>query len=97
MMLIKRWLIVVGLWIAGLGGWRPCAKIHLAGDDLLQLARKVCEEVEMRFPQYSGELKRREAQRMLLNILPTALAREVNFLIELALQPGEPEPAGTGA
>ena len=72
------------IWLATRLGWQ-CAQPHLPSDSHLALAIQVCVQVEERFPEAPSEVKRREALRMLLNLLPGARGRDLNLLIELAL------------
>lgn len=83
---IKAWVVRVGLWLATWGGWRPCALPHLPGDPLLESARALVADVDTRFAGTSGDFKRREALRVLMNQQPTAPTRDLSLLIELALQ-----------
>lgn len=88
----KRLAVRVGLWLAQWGGWReaaptpPCALAHLPNDDQVELVRALLADIRERFMDVSGDYKRREALRVLLNIRPQAKERDLNLLIELALQ-----------
>lgn len=83
---MKNLLIRCGLWLAKLGGWAPCALPHLPSDDQVELAAKICADVQQRFTEAPGEYKRREALRVLMNLRPEAATKDLNLLIELALQ-----------
>jgi hypothetical protein len=83
---IKALAVRLGLWLAAWGGWKPCELPHLPTDPLLDAARALVTDLEARFPETSGDFKRREAMRVLLNTQPTATARDLSLLIELALQ-----------
>lgn len=87
---MRRLLRCVGLWLAQLGGYAApvCAKPHLPEEDDIDAARRIVADVEMRFPTWPGPLKSREALRALLNVYPTSATRDLNLLIELALQGG---------
>lgn len=83
--------IAFGLWIARVCGWTPPPRALplLLDGSQVDLARAAVREVARCHPDTPGPLKAREAQRMLLNTLPSRRVRDLNFLIELALQ-GEP-------
>lgn len=83
---LKALLITVGLWLAQRGGWTPCAVPHLPSDDHVALAKAVVADVQARFGHTSGEFRRREALRVLLNLRPEAATRDLNLLIEVALR-----------
>lgn len=83
---MKSLLIRMGLWLARLGGWRPCALPHLPEDSQVDLARQIVRDVEQRFADAPGAFKAREALRVLLNLRPEAKTKDLNLLIELALQ-----------
>jgi hypothetical protein len=83
---LKRLCVAVGLFIARLGGWTPCALPHLPADEMVDQARVIVRDIETRFPQMPGTLKAREALRCLLNLHPNTAMRDLNLLIELALQ-----------
>jgi hypothetical protein len=84
---MRNLLIRFGLFIARKAGWSesPCSLEHLPSPDLLNHVKMVVADVETRFSQTSGDYKRREALRVLLNQFnkPT---RDLNLLIELALR-----------
>jgi hypothetical protein len=89
MITLRKWLVTFGLWLAGLGGWTPtppCALSHLPVDEEVELARQIVADVERRFSTAPGAFKAREARRVLLNLRPDAATKDLNLLIELALQ-----------
>jgi hypothetical protein len=89
MMTIRLWLVQVGLWLAGLGGWTPtpaCTQPHLPSDEQVAMVKTIVADVAARFTDHSGAFKAREALRVLLNLRPEAKTRDLNLLIELALQ-----------
>ena len=79
-----------GLWIAQMSGWTPppmiSAPSHLLDGPQVELAISVVQEVQRAMRDAPGPVKAREALRMLLNAFPQAKTRDLNFLIELALQ-----------
>jgi len=81
MRVVKRWLVGVGLWLARLGGGRPWPD-----DAQIALTRQIVADIEQRFPEAPGPVKAREALRVLLNLRPAAKVKDLNLLIELALQ-----------
>lgn len=86
---IKARCLVVGLWLARIGGWTPappCALPHLPPDSQVDLAKQIVADIDARFPEWPGPLKAREALRVLWNLRPQAHTRDLNLLIELALQ-----------
>jgi hypothetical protein len=87
--MMKRLLVRFGLWVASLGGWTPCRRPHLPADDQVEMARAIVRDIQQRFPDTPGPVKAREALRVLLNLRQGASSRDLNLLIELALQ----EPA----
>lgn len=83
---IRYALVVVGLWLARLGGWTPdppCALPHLTSDyaDTARLAVREAEKLGG-----SGEYRRREALRVMLNLNPGARERDLAMAIELAVR-----------
>lgn len=85
---VKRWAVLVGVWLATWGGWTPapCSRAHLPADEALELVCAVVRDIAARFPEAPGPVKAREALRVLLNVLPAMRTRDLNLLIELALQ-----------
>lgn len=91
MQMLRNLGIALGLWLARLCGWnpvQPCRRPHLPDDALITVAMGVITEVERAKAGEPGPVKAREALRMLLNILPERSTRDLNLLIELALQRG---------
>ena len=64
----------------------PCTLPHLPADEQVELARRIVQDIAIRFPEAPGPVKAREALRVLLNLRPDARERDLNLLIELALQ-----------
>ena len=85
---LRRLLVAVGLWVARRGGWTPIPPppCSLPPADQVALAVDICRDVAARFADASGEARRREAQRVLMNCLPGLAARDRNLLLELGLQ-----------
>lgn len=83
--------IAFGLRLARIAGWTPpiCARPHLPDGTQVELARAAIREVARCHPLEPGPVKARDALRMLQNQIPDARTRDLNLLIELALQ-GEP-------
>jgi hypothetical protein len=83
-----KMLVKFGLWTARLGGWKQprCTRPHLPEDDQVEMVKTICEDVRNRYTDAPGDIKRREVLRVLLNLRPTARERDLNLLIELALQ-----------
>lgn len=84
---LKALLVLVGLWLARLGGWTPpgpCTRAHVP--EPLDDVQFVVNEVEAKLQGQPGEIKRREALRMLLNVQPGKSIKDLNFMIEQALQ-----------
>ncbi len=86
---MKTWLIRVGLWLAGLGGWTPpvCARTHAPDTPLLATAQRLVAWAEETCPGTSGEHKRHQVYARMLRVHPAASRRDVALAIELALQP----------
>ena len=86
--IVRIMLVAVGLRIACWGGWRPavCIRPHLPVDSQVDLVREIVADIDQRFPHMPGPLKAREALRVLLNVRPDARVKDLNLLIELALQ-----------
>ncbi len=88
-MSIRLYVIAFGLWIARVAGWvqpPPCSRPHLPDDSQVELARQIVQDINARFEHSPGPVKAREALRCLMNIRPEASVRDLNLLIELALQ-----------
>jgi hypothetical protein len=86
MIALRLLIIRFGLWVARLGGWLPCQLSHLPEDELLTTSVAITQQVEEKLQDAPSDVKRREALRMLLNVYPSRKTRDLNFLIELALQ-----------
>lgn len=92
---VRVWLVRIGLWLAKVGGWAPvpippppppCPLLHLPADSQVELVRAIVQDITERYPESPGPVKAREALRVLLNVRPGARERDLNLLIELALQ-----------
>lgn len=85
---VRRQFVRLGLWLAALGGWTVpvCQRPHVPDEAEVAHARVVVADVQQRFADTSGEYRRREALRVLLNHYPQARERDLNLLIEVALQ-----------
>jgi len=83
MKMIRRVIVVLGLGIARLAGWRP---IPLVAPGLLVSARMFVEHIEKGFAGQSGEFKRAQALRALLNRHPEAKECDAALAIELAVR-----------
>jgi len=84
----RRWLIALGLWIARCAGWEDYTDVlvrHLPPADLLEAAIRITAQLARR-PGASGEFKRHEALRALLNMFPDARERDCALAIELAIR-----------
>ena len=87
---LQRLVCQFGLWIARMSGWTPppppCARPHLPDDPQVELARVCVREVQRALPEAPGPVKAREGLRMLQNHFPQGKTRDLNYLLELALQ-----------
>lgn len=79
-------LVRFGLWLASLGGWAPCQRSHIPEHATIDYARAVTQAIDDTMSTSAPEVKRREALRVLLNYYPQHRERDLNLLIELALQ-----------
>lgn len=89
MQTIHNFIVRFGLWLARYGGWKPeppCLLPHLPLDPQIDIVRGIVKDINIRYPGNPGPLKSREALRVLLNLWPNARERDLNLLIELALQ-----------
>lgn len=77
------WLSRLGLRLAERSGWRADNQVD---DDLFGDAIRVVRMVERSFPEASGEFRRRDALRVLLNRFPAARERDLALAIEMAVQ-----------
>ena len=86
-----RYLVRFGLWLARWGGWAemppapPCSRPHLPDMAYLDTARLVYHEIERQHFK-SGETKRHNALRALLNRHPEARERDLALALELVIQ-----------
>ena len=83
---LRAWLVIVGLWLARLGGWAPPTFTEMVSSELLASARMFIPHVRARFRGESGEFKRAQVLRGLLNRHPGALERDCALAIEIALR-----------
>jgi hypothetical protein len=86
---LQRHLIVFGLWLARLGGWTvpvcpPCPRAHIP--DVPFDVIRIVSEVEAKHAHQPGVIKSREALRVLLGLYPHQPVRNLNYLIEAAVQ-----------
>lgn len=81
-------LVRFGLWLAGLGGWTVtvCARAHAPESALVDHAKAIVADLDVRYVDAPNEIKRREALRILLNLYAGTKERDLNFAIEAALQ-----------
>lgn len=63
-----------------------CPRVHLDETVILEDARWAIRDVDGRHRDTSGEFRRRETLRMLLNRHPAARERDLAFAIEAAIQ-----------
>lgn len=82
---IRAQLVAWGLWLAGKGGWQlppppPCA---LPPAEQVRVATDVCRDIDRRHRDGSGVGRRREAERVLMNLYPGMDASDRNFLLEI--------------
>jgi hypothetical protein len=86
MTMIRRVIVAFGLGIARLGGWVPPRLEDLASAELASSARMFVEHVQQGFAGQSGEFKRSQCLRALLNRHPEATERDCALSIELAVR-----------
>jgi hypothetical protein len=87
--MITQWLVRMGLWLAKKGGWTPdpCARAHAdVKTDVYESAQLLMDQVDAGFPYASGEFKRREVIRAMMNRHPSLRTRELALTLELAFQ-----------
>ena len=84
---MKKLLIRLGLWIACLGGWETpvCSRTHLEKSTYTRAACIFVKQMEQKAPATSGESKRHQVLRAMLNSFPAAREREVGRAIEEAI------------
>lgn len=78
---LKRWCVVVGLWLCRLGGFVPYEAPAL---DVLESARIFVAQANPLGG--SGEYRRNQALRALMNRHPEARERDLCLAIELAVR-----------
>lgn len=81
--MLKRTLVKFGLWLARLGGWTP----YNAGlsNELIESAKLMIAQAG-HIAEVSGEYKRREVLRSLINRHPDIPERKLNLAIEQVLE-----------
>lgn len=87
--LMKQLMVRFGLWLAQRGGWTPevCSRVHADTDsELFKSACKFRDQIENSFAGASGEFKRNQALRAMLNSHPQASERDCALAIELAVR-----------
>jgi len=78
---LKHLLVVIGLWIARLGGWKPPSHA------LLTLIEPIVTELERKSaPGTSGAYKRHMALALAHKKYPKLSTRELNMAIEIVVQ-----------
>lgn len=86
--MIKKWLVIIGLWLAQKGGWeahKDCVIPHFTqSPTIIEDAKMFINQVDKGFPETSGEFKRREVYRALMNRFPGEKHRILALAIELA-------------
>ena len=86
---LRAWLVILGLWLARLGGWeppRPAPVTDLVAPELVASARMFVAHVEEHFRGQSGEFKRAQVLRGLLNRHPGAKERDCALAIEVGVR-----------
>ena len=81
--MFKRFLVRFGLWLARKGGYD--AHNQGVASDIIDSAKLISEQAEA-MKGVSGEYKRREVLRSLMNRHPDANERDLNLAIELVLK-----------
>lgn len=81
--MFKRFLVRFGLWLARKGGYG--ADNQGVESDIIDSARLITAQAES-MKGVSGEYKRREVLRSLMNRHPEAKERDLNLAIELVLK-----------
>lgn len=89
---MKRLLVVFGLWLARLGGWRAdaCPRPHVPAvpfDGIVGIVK----DVEVTFSDHGSEAKRHQALALCKKRYPEARERDLAFGIELAVRHETPE------
>jgi hypothetical protein len=82
---LKRWCVVVGLWLARLGGVESIT-VPRTMLPLIPAARLMCAAVEAAVdPSTGGEYKRHQVYALMLKRYPEARKGHIALAIELAL------------
>ena len=89
--MMRRWLVHIGLWLARLGGWEPPAPVPFGHSETLGLDPALIASTHLMTEQTgkmggSGEYRRREALRALMNRHPEAKERDIAFAIEAVIR-----------
>jgi hypothetical protein len=88
--MFKRWLVVVGLWLARQGGWVEAQHVVYipatipVSDALIASAKEMVVQTE-KMPG-GGEFKRREALRAMMNRHPDLPVKDLALAIEYAVR-----------
>ncbi len=78
------------LWLLNLLGWKPVQDVPIwENTELFKHAEFAVKQVEEKFPHTSGEFKRAQALRMLLNIT-NAAERDCALTLEMAVRKCHP-------
>lgn len=90
---LRGYLVVVGLWLARLGGWQETERLieklvdrFPINDEILVSARMLVAHVEKNFAGHSGEFKRSQVLRALMNRHPGVAERDLSLHIEAAVR-----------
>lgn len=78
---MKRWLVIIGLWVAKLGGYSRA----MVPDYVTATARKRVKEQNRRWQDRDGEAKRAAVYRSLVNEYPAVPKRILSLAIEEAV------------
>lgn len=86
--MIKRWMVVIGLWLARKGGWEEVQPLPLLPVPLDQaiFASAQLLVAQAEGMKVSGEYRRREVLRGLMNRHPDATVKDLALAIELAVR-----------
>mgnify|MGYP001609679325 CR=1 FL=1 len=82
---VRVWLVRMGLWVAGIGGWVQRSD-DLVPPDLFASAKMLAAQVQQQFGGQSGEFKRAQVMRALINRHPHARHADCGLAIELAVR-----------
>ncbi len=83
---IRQAIVAFGLWIARMGGWVPLRADEMASPELAASARMFVAHVQRGFTGQSGEFKRSQVLRAMMNRHPEATERDIALAIELAVR-----------